>query len=78
MACPEDISVIGYDDDFRAAVSSPALTTIKVPVYDLAQRSAEVLLEHLMSDNPASKFPNSVTWIPVELVVRRSTKMRSE
>lgn len=74
LSCPQDISVIGYDDDFRCATFDPPLTTMQVPVYDMAQRAAKIVLEYLESGKPSSKFPKKVEWVPVRLIERRSTR----
>ncbi len=73
LKCPKDISVMGYDDDFRSAAFTPALTTVCVPLYDLAQKAAKYILGHLKSDKPLNKFSKGVEQIPVKLVQRDST-----
>ncbi|MFH1753858.1 MAG: LacI family DNA-binding transcriptional regulator [Candidatus Omnitrophota bacterium] len=72
LSCPRDISIIGYDDDWRSAMYTPSLTTVRVPVYDIAQKAAHKILESLKSDNPSKQLHPGVEWIPVELVQRGS------
>lgn len=44
---PEDISVIGYDDEpFLASDIHPALTTVLLPHYEMGQLGVLALLEH--------------------------------
>ncbi len=75
LSCPEDISVVGYDDDFRAALYSPALTTIHMPVYELASEAVGALIDHLRerdADNPASFDGRKL--VQVHLVQRSSVR----
>jgi LacI family transcriptional regulator len=44
MAVPEDISVVGYDDDYSAAFSAPGLTSVHIPTADLTQNAVRWLL----------------------------------
>ena len=42
---PEDLSIIGFNDLEVAACSYPSLSSIATPRYEMAQRSAEIILE---------------------------------
>ncbi|TYQ15225.1 UNVERIFIED_CONTAM: LacI family transcriptional regulator [Acetivibrio alkalicellulosi] len=42
---PEDISVIGFDDIPVASQMNPALTTVRVPVYDMVTEITEMLID---------------------------------
>ncbi len=67
IKCPKDISVMGYDDDRRAELSNPPLTTIHVPLYELAKAGTNSLLLHLKQEK--TEFFQS---FPVHLVERKS------
>ena len=41
---PEQISIVGYDDDYSAAFTAPELTTIHIPIKEMAQSAARWLL----------------------------------
>jgi LacI family transcriptional regulator len=43
LRCPEDVSVLGFDDPDWAVISAPAITSIWHPPYEMGQRAAEVL-----------------------------------
>lgn len=43
LKCPDDVSVIGFDDPDWAVISAPAITSVNQPAYELGQRAAEVL-----------------------------------
>jgi LacI family transcriptional regulator len=67
--CPDELSVVGFNDMPLAGRLQPPLTTVNVPEYDVGQRAAELLLSRIaVSDQPAE-----TVLIPVELVVRSST-----
>ena len=67
---PEDISVSGYDDIQFASLYSPALTTIKQDKKKIAETAAIQLLEIIEKKQPIK----GVTRVPVQLIIRQSTK----
>jgi LacI family transcriptional regulator len=69
LRCPEDVSLISFDDHAWASLFSPPLTVVKQPTYDLGQAAAKLLLKlihHQPFDHPSP--------LPVELVVRESCR----
>lgn len=66
---PGDISVVGFDDPLSAAHLTPALTTVRQPVYKLGRRAAERLLASLQLASPSQ----GQELFPAELIVREST-----
>jgi LacI family transcriptional regulator len=44
ISVPEDMSVVGYDDDYSAAFSAPGLTSVHIPTADLTQNAVRWLL----------------------------------
>jgi LacI family transcriptional regulator len=69
IRCPDQISVIGFNDMPFAGRFDPPLTTIRIPHYEIGARAAELLLE-LRGDGPAT---SPQVQLPAELVVRAST-----
>ena len=65
---PEDISIIGYDDALASSIVKPALTTVKIPFFDMAKKALEMLTELIESDKPRFMVYNA----DVGLVVRES------
>jgi DNA-binding LacI/PurR family transcriptional regulator len=47
IAVPGELSIIGIDDIYAAATTSPPLTTIAKPKYEIGQQAAAYLLDHL-------------------------------
>lgn len=69
LRCPEDVSVIGYDDIPLVSHTQPPLSTIELPGPEIGHRAGEMVLA--MIDDPDST-PDSVS-LPARLVVREST-----
>ena len=44
---PDDVSVIACNDDHYASYLTPPLTTVKVPIYEMGEKSAELLFDSL-------------------------------
>jgi len=67
---PEDISIVGMDDIHAAATTSPALTTVAKPKYEIGVTAAQILVERMKEPeaNEVSKLK-----LPCELIVRGST-----
>jgi len=74
LRCPEDVSVVGFNNIPLVDKLSPPLTTVSVPHRQIGQESARILLEQL--ENPVTG-PKSVL-LPVSLVVRQSTAAPAE
>jgi LacI family transcriptional regulator len=45
MAVPDDLSVVGFDGSLLAEMVTPALTTVKRPLRDMAQRATSCLID---------------------------------
>ena len=67
---PEDISVIGYDDSDIASTTVPAITTVRIPFYEMGYECGMKFIE-LMESKGEKKFQ---VFIKPELVIRESTK----
>lgn len=66
---PEDISVIGYDDEPYSCYFSPSLTTIWQPVYDMGLLSSRILLDSINKDHQTIR----TEVLRPELVIRASS-----
>ncbi|MGW4791604.1 GH1 family beta-glucosidase [Nonomuraea sp. NPDC004297] len=63
---PEDLAIVGFDDVDAASATTPGLTTVRVPVADLALALARLLLSRLEGRHATSVV------LPARLVVRGS------
>jgi LacI family transcriptional regulator len=69
LRCPQDVSVVGFNDMPFADKFAPPLTTIRIPHHEMGRRAAELLLALLAGEHGV---PDR-TVLPARLVVRRST-----
>jgi DNA-binding LacI/PurR family transcriptional regulator len=67
LRVPEDISVVGFDDQRSSAYTTPPLTTVRAPTEQVGRVAAGQLL-NLLRGSPA----DPLTLLPTELVIRRS------
>lgn len=63
---PQDLSLVGFDDSYFAAMLSPALTTVRQQPYRLGRTGAELAIERRHGD------PSRTVIFEPELVVRES------
>jgi LacI family transcriptional regulator len=68
LRCPEDISVIGFDDHPWAAVSDPPLTVVRQPAQQIGQAAAQMVLALINGEQP----PEPRVLLECELVSRQS------
>jgi DNA-binding LacI/PurR family transcriptional regulator len=67
---PEDVSVVGFDDEPTAVYYRPPLTTVRQPLTDAAERALHRLLGVIRPEAAGTPLP---TLVAAELVVRHST-----
>ncbi|MFP5487034.1 MAG: LacI family DNA-binding transcriptional regulator [Acidimicrobiia bacterium] len=70
LRCPDDISLVGYNDTPLTEYLTPALTTVRLPGYELGRLAAELVVTLSEGSMTTTK---TVTIAP-ELVVRESTR----
>jgi LacI family transcriptional regulator len=68
-ACPDDVSVVGFNDMPYSDRFSPPLTTVRISQYRLGSLAARLLLETIA--DPAR--PAQTQMVEPELIVRGST-----
>jgi LacI family transcriptional regulator len=73
LQCPEDISVIGFNDMPFIDRLRPPLTTVRFPHYQLGTEAAQLLLERING----SEGPVKILYLAPELVIRGSTAGRA-
>lgn len=66
---PRDLSIMGMDDIYAATITSPPLTTVSKPKYDIGQIAAELLLKRLSDDQST---PQKIA-LPCTLALRGTT-----
>ena len=69
LACPADVSIVGFDDIRFARYLAPALTTIAQPMSEIGRRCVELLIQIIGGQLTTP----SIITLPHHLVVRGST-----
>lgn len=72
IRCPEDISIVGFDDGFWATACQPALTTIRQPLADLAERAVGLIVE--AANDPGRSRRVITDDMPAPMMIRESTR----
>ena len=67
---PQDVSVIGFDDIQYSAFTTPSMSTVHTPLYDLGLLAAERLIELVRH-----KTQSVAETLPTHLVLRESTSI---
>lgn len=65
----EDIAIAGFDNRPVSSILNPPLTTMEIPLKEIGQKSAELLINQLNSDSP---LPVQEVLMPCNLVERNS------
>lgn len=68
--CPDDVSVVGFDDIEVAGFFVPALTTVSQPRVEIGRVAAKMLLDRINGDSSEGA---SNPQLDVSLVIREST-----
>jgi DNA-binding LacI/PurR family transcriptional regulator len=69
LRVPNDLSVAGFDDIPLAEHTTPPLTTVRQPLYEMGRKAAEVLIAWIEGSPP----PTPEIVLPTQLVLRAST-----
>jgi diguanylate cyclase (GGDEF)-like protein len=74
---PQDVAVIGFDDQPQAVAQVPSLTTIRYPLYEAGYAMVELLLEQLHANalnTPEAPLtlPQKTQIVPTQLIIRQS------
>ncbi|GAA3283503.1 LacI family DNA-binding transcriptional regulator [Paenarthrobacter aurescens] len=74
LRVPEDLSVMGYDDETRIADTMvPSLTTMALPLREIGRAAMTTLLDAIEGTGEAGSGTPVETMVPCRLVVREST-----
>jgi len=66
---PEELAVIGFDDYDWTQITTPPLTVIRQPSYELGEKAAEIMIERIMDKNIGKHVEYC---LPTSLVMRGS------
>jgi LacI family transcriptional regulator len=69
LSVPDDLSVVGFDDTYVAAITTPPLTTVHQPIADIGRAALSTLIRLARGESLVTKRIELAT----QLVVRSST-----
>jgi LacI family transcriptional regulator len=69
LRCPDDISVVGYNDSPLTGHFDPPLTTVRLPTLELGRQAAKIVIDILAGAESIDATPP----LPPELIVRGTT-----
>jgi LacI family transcriptional regulator len=69
LRCPEDLSLVGFNDMPLVGRLKPGLTTVSIPQREIGAAAASLLLDRLAGRS----FTTAAVLLPTSLVVRAST-----
>ncbi|MDH6427128.1 LacI family transcriptional regulator [Paenibacillus sp. PastH-3] len=67
-------AIVGYDDSEAAELTTPALSSVRVPFYELGELAAAQIIELLGNNLAEVPVPAVQIKLPTELVIRASSK----
>jgi DNA-binding LacI/PurR family transcriptional regulator len=68
LRCPEEISLLGFDDAYWASLVRPRLTMVRQPTREIGITAARLLIDHI-GQQP---IPAKEMLLPTQLVIRES------
>ena len=71
LSCPDQMSLIGFNDLPLVERLTPPLTTVRLPLADMGRLAAQVLLTEI--DRSTASEPVAQSLLGVELAVRGTT-----
>ncbi|WP_417888178.1 LacI family DNA-binding transcriptional regulator [Zunongwangia sp.] len=69
---PEELAVIGFNDDPLALIVEPALSTVSHPAMKMGSLSTKRILEH--ADKKIEKGVSEISILDTEIIIRASSK----
>lgn len=70
---PQEVGVTGFDDIFFSSVTSVPLTSVHVPIEELAQKSVQILYKIIKENIKIDSLSNLVDEVFPTLAIREST-----
>ena len=64
---PEDVSVVGFDDQRLSLYLNPSLTTVRAPTYDVGLVAAQQLMKLIQNEQV-----EPLVLLPTEMIIRQS------
>ena len=71
---PEQVSIIGFSNWFLSQITTPHLSTVDQPGYEIGKVSFEMLYQEIQNKKNHIKEDSKTTVIPTTVISRESTK----
>jgi LacI family transcriptional regulator len=72
LRCPEDVSVVAFDDAPWTDLTHPPLSVVRQPAVDMGRRAAQVLLQLMAATDEDPVEPTATVVLPADILVRAS------
>ncbi|MBT8252487.1 MAG: LacI family transcriptional regulator [Bacteroidia bacterium] len=76
LKIPEDISIIGFSNWFLTKITTPSLSTVNQPGYEMGQKAFQLLLKEIRNKRENKESTKEIVEIPTTIIPRNSTKPR--
>ncbi|WP_419212042.1 LacI family DNA-binding transcriptional regulator [Maribacter sp. X9] len=73
---PEELAVIGFNNDPISSIIEPNLSTVTHPAFEMGQTSAEVILKNIKGSKRKNELVKQITYLNTEILVRASSKRK--
>lgn len=73
---PKDVAVLGFSNDNSSALTSPPLTTVSQPTFEIGREAAKLIMQEIKSNEknePVAANKRTVV-LKAQLIIRESTK----
>ena len=70
---PQDLAVIGFNNDPISSIIDPNLSTITHPAFKMGQTSAEIVLKNLKSTKRKNEIIKQITYLNTDVLIRKSS-----
>ena len=71
---PNDISIMGFSNWFLSKVTSPTLSTVDQPGYEMGEKAFNLLYNELQNNKTNETINHEIVEISTKVIVRNSTK----
>lgn len=68
LSVPDDISIVGFNDDPLASYIDPQLTTIRIPIYEMGVKATQMLIKLIREES----VPEKQLVLSNEIVIRKT------
>ena len=73
LSIPEDISIIGFSNWFLTKITTPRLSTVNQPGYEMGEAAFKMLLEEIDDHKNNRNVIYETVEIPTKVIIRDST-----